>query len=46
MYMDLLIIALNALIGINCIYQVIVKHCRKKKQHETTTPSRTTDDSK
>ena len=44
MYMDLLIIALNALIGINCIYQVIVKHCRKKKQHETTN-SRTTDDS-
>lgn len=33
MYMDLLIIALNALIGINCIYQVIAKHYRKKK-HE------------
>lgn len=44
MYMDLLIIALNALIGINCIYQVIAKHYRKKKNEASI--DRTTDDSK
>jgi hypothetical protein len=42
-YMDLLIIALNAFIGINCIYHVIVKFNRRKRKDEA--PTRPADDS-